>query len=78
MNMSTPLPTQKVTAAALAGGAMTLLLFLANHYLLKADPIPAEAGALAVWIVSNTVAYFTPPSRGDVAVAPPQPPGSTD
>lgn len=76
MNMSTPLPSQKVTAGTLAGAATTFLLFLLNHYLLKADPIPAEAGALAVWIVGNTVAYFTPPGRGDVAaVAPPKPPG---
>ena len=78
MNMSTPLPSQKVTAGTLAGAATTLLLFLVNHYVLKADPIPAEAVALAVWIVGNTVAYFTPPSRGDVAVAPPRPPAGID
>lgn len=67
MQMMSAAPSQKVTASALAGGATTLLLFLVNHYLLKADPIPAEAGALAVWLISSTVAYFTPPSAGDVA-----------
>lgn len=74
MNMSSPLPSAKVTGGTLAGAATTLILFLVNHYVLKADPIPAEAGALAVWIVGNTVAYFTPPSRADVAVVPPRPP----
>jgi hypothetical protein len=74
VNMSTPLPSAKVTAGTLAGAATTLLLFLVNHYLLRADPIPAEAGALAVWVVGNSVAYFVRPSRVDVAVAPPKPP----
>lgn len=74
MNMSTPAPSQKVTAGTLAGAATTLIIFLVNHYVLRADPIPAEAGALAVWIVGNTVAYLTPPSKADVAaIAPPQP-----
>ena len=77
MNMSTPLPSAKVTAATLAGAATTFILFMLNHYVLRADPIPAEAGALAVWIVGNTVAYLTPPSRGDVGVVPPSPPAGT-
>ena len=59
----TVLPSRKVSAAAIAASAVTLLVFLLNGYVpaFLAKPISAEVASTAITLITSLVAYFTPP-----------------
>jgi hypothetical protein len=69
MNMQDSAPSAKVTAAGIAGTAMTALVFILNTYVpfFAAKPIDAALATLLTTLVASAAAYFTSPSRGDVA-----------
>lgn len=61
----TALPARKVSAGALAGLGVTLVVAILNHYVVPDKPIPAEISALATTFASGLVSYFTPPGKNE-------------
>jgi hypothetical protein len=69
MNMQDNAPSAKVTAGGIAGTAVTAVIFILNIYVpfFEAKPIDAALGALLTTLAASAAAYFTSPSKGDVA-----------
>lgn len=69
MNMQDNAPTAKVTAAGIAGTAVTALIFILNLYVpfFEAKPIDAALASLLTTLAASAAAYITSPSKGDVA-----------
>lgn len=67
MNMVSSLPSAKVSAGALAGAAVAIIVFILNYWFLTEKPIPGELASLVTFLVSGIVSYLVPPSRADVS-----------
>lgn len=71
MNMSSPAPSQKVTAGFLAATGMAILLVILNLYVIPDRPLPDFLlTTIPAWF-GNLVSYFVNPSREDVATVKP-------
>ena len=63
-------PVRKVTAGALGGAIVTVLVWYLNTFVLEPDKrITGEVAAALTTIVTFLVGYFVPPSAKDVIVA---------
>lgn len=62
-------PSAKVTAAGIAGTAMTAVIFILNTYVpyFERKPIDAALATLLTTLCVSLAAYLTSPSKGDVA-----------
>jgi hypothetical protein len=73
VNMQDNAPSAKVTAAGIAGTAVTAVIYGLNLYVpfFKTTPIDAALAAMLTTLAASAAAYLTTPSKGDVAVVKP-------
>lgn len=68
--MKAAAPVRKVTAGALGGALVTVLVWYLNTFVLEPDKqITGEVAAALTTIVTFLVGYFVPPSAKDEIVA---------
>lgn len=67
--MPTNIPSQRVTAGALTGAAVTLLVLFLNTYVpffkVKENHIHGEISGAGTTVFTFLVAYLVPPGRGE-------------
>lgn len=70
MATTTYAPVRKVTAGALSGAVVTLIIWMLNTYVSPFDkkPIPAEITGTMTTIVSFLISYAVPPARKETIV----------
>lgn len=70
MATTTYAPVRKVTAGALSGAVVTLVIWMLNTYVSPFDkkPIPAEITGTMTTIVSFLISYAVPPARNETIV----------
>jgi len=68
--MKAAAPVRKVTAGALGGAIVTVLVWYLNTFVLEPDKqITGQVAAALTTIVTFLVGYFVPPSAKDEIVA---------
>lgn len=68
MNMSTLVPSEKVTAGGIGSAAMYALLLVLNQYFLQDNPIGVELGGALIGLAGLAGSYFRQPGPRDVGV----------
>jgi hypothetical protein len=73
-DQSSPSPTRKVIAGAIAGSSATIIVWVLNATVFVKSPMPAEVAAAFTTVLSGLAAYFTSPSDRDLVGKPPDAP----
>jgi hypothetical protein len=70
MATTTHAPVRKVTAGALSGAIVTLVIWMLNTYvpMFNRRPIPAEITGTLTTIVSFMISYAVPPGRDETVI----------